>query len=178
MTEIERYLETEPVLTRAVVCYLQDGEKVLLGLRKKVSFGLGENLVAGIGGKVGDTLENQGESDEEAAVREIEEEIGVKVKKFRDIGRVRFLFPNKPKWNQDVRVYLVDEWEGEPQETEPIAPKWYEKDKLPEKQMWDDNRLWLPKVLSGEIINAVFMFDENNQMVKEYFFEKEIKTSS
>jgi len=171
MTEIDRYLETEPTLTRAVVCFLELEDKVLLGLRKKVSFGLGENLIAGIGGKVGDKPENKNETNREGLIREVKEEIGVKIKEFKDMGRVRFLFPNKPKWDQDVKVYLVSKWEGEPQKTEEIVPQWYKKDQLPKKQMWDDNLLWVPKVLKGERVNATFIYDENNQKVIEYIFE-------
>ena len=75
--EIEKYLKTNPTFARAVVCYLLRGDEVLLGLRKLVSFGLGKNLVAEIGGKVGDIPENQGESDEEALTREVKEKIKV-----------------------------------------------------------------------------------------------------
>lgn len=168
MTEIDKYLETEPLLTPAVVGYLQIDGKVLLGLRKKVSFGLGENLVAGIGGKVGDTPENEGETNDDALVREIKEEIGVTIKHYKDMGRVRFLYPAKPKWNQDVRIYIIDEWEGEPVETDAMRPTWYDQNELPESQMWEDNRIWLPKVLKGEAVDAIFMFDNDNQKVAEY----------
>lgn len=172
MTEIERRLKEGVNFIPAVVCYLLQGDRVVLGLRKKVSFGLGQNLIAGIGGKRGDTPETEKETDEEAARREIEEEIRVKVKVLREMGRVRFIFPNKPKWNQDVVIFLIDTWEGEPQETEAILPSWYKLDQLPIGQMWDDNHFWLPQVLAGQKVKATFLFDEDGQKVVEYVFEE------
>ena len=170
MQKLQDYIESGVSFTPAVVCYLRKGNKVLLGLRKKVSFGLGENLIAGIGGKIGDQPEFQGETPDEALVREVSEEVGVAVTKFRRVGQVRFVFPHKPKWSQDVVVYVVDEWEGEPRETDAIRPMWFDVTELPAAQMWDDNRYWLPKVLAGECVNATFLFDENNK-VCDYAFQ-------
>lgn len=167
MKEIERYLQLNITYTSAVVCYLKQNDEVLLGLRKKVSLGLGENLIAGIGGKVGDNPEIKDETFSEALIRECREEIGIKITSFEEMGKVRFIFPHKPKWNQVVKVYVVSKWEGIPQETEAIKPLWYKIDELPKEQMWDDNSYWVPKVLSGEKINIVFLYGEDNK-VKEY----------
>jgi len=155
------------VFTPAVVCYLTDGSKVLLGLRKRVSFGLGENLISGIGGKVGDKPEYRNETPLEALRREVLEEIGVTIGNTTERGKVRFIFPHKPKWNQEVTVYVVETWVGDPFETEDIKPMWFDADALPKDRMWDDNSYWIPAVLSGECVDGVFLFDENNK-VKEY----------
>ena len=158
---IENYLEQKPPLIRAVVGYLVDQEKVLLGLRKKVSLGLGENLIAGIGGKLEDD-----ESYEEALRREIAEEINISIKTYRKCGHVVFLFPHKAQWNQEGDTFIIDSWEGEPAETEAIKPIWYPKRDLPSKQMWEDNRLWVPKILNGETINGIFLYDKNDHIVE------------
>lgn len=171
MGKLQDYLQSDITMTPAVVCYLIRGNKVLLGLRKKVSSGLGQNLISGIGGKVGDLPEIAGETADEALAREVLEEIGVKVTKFRRVGRVRFLFPCKPKWNQDVVAYIVEEWEGEPRETEAIEPMWFELGSLPAGQMWDDNKYWVPRVLAGECVDVSFLYDDSNSKVAEYKFE-------
>lgn len=168
METIDSYLDTKPDFVKAVVGYLIKDENLILGLRKKVSNGLGENLISGIGGKV-----EKGEKDEEALIREIDEEICVKVLEYRDMGRVRFLFPHKPSWNQDVKIYIADEWDGEPTETEAIMPinsiedKALTKANIPLDRMWDDNSYWLPHVLSGKRIDAFYLFDENSKVIEE-----------
>lgn len=52
MSEIDKYLNQVETLMKVVVGYPVKETRVLLGLRKKVSLGLGENLISGIGGKV------------------------------------------------------------------------------------------------------------------------------
>lgn len=145
-------------------------DEVLLGERKKVALDLGLGLLAGIGGKVGDEIEFAGESDEEALGREVMEEIRVKVLKYKYMGRVRFLWPHRPLWNQDVGVYVVTEWIGVPEETEAIKPYWFKQTQLPVDRMWDDNQYFIPKVLEGETINAVFLYGEDGR-VREYIFK-------
>ncbi|MDD3647512.1 MAG: 8-oxo-dGTP diphosphatase [Candidatus Dojkabacteria bacterium] len=165
MTKIDEYLKKAPKLTPAVLCYLLKPEQVLLGLRKKVSLGLGKNLITGIGGKI-----EQGESKEEATMREVEEEIGVKIQELRHVGKVIFFFPNKPSWDQEVHIFTSTKWEGEPKETDPIKPAWYSTDKLPLSQMWEDNHYIVPEVLKGRKINAIFLYD-TEKTVAEYKME-------
>ena len=166
MEKIGKFLEQKPHFTPMVVCYLREGDNVLLGLRKKVSSGFAENLISGIGGKVGDKIEYADETEEEALIREAQEEIGVKILRYKRIGTIRFIFSHKPKWNQIVYIFIVDHWEGEPKETEVIKPIWFRKTQLPLQQMWDDNAYWVPKVLAGEKIDAVFLLGEDNKVVE------------
>ena len=172
-SKIDRYLAAT-TFTPAVVGYLVDDGKVCLGVRKKVSLGLGENLVAGIGGKVGDTSEVQGETLDEAMDREANEEIGVRVTEKQYMGRVRFIFTHKQSdssWNQDVGIYSITKWEGVPTETESTKPLWFVASEIPWGRMWEDNEHWLPKVLAGQLVNAVFLFNDDNK-IAEYRFDE------
>ena len=74
MSDLEKYLKQAPNLQKVVVGYLLRDNEVLLGERKKVSLGLGQNIIAGIGGKV-----EGNETNEEALEREFLEEINVQV---------------------------------------------------------------------------------------------------
>ena len=168
MKEIDKFL-TLVRFTPAVVGYLRDGDRVCLGVRKKVSAGLGENLIAGIGGKVGDAPEIRNETSEEAMDRESHEEIGVKVVEKQGMGRVRFIFSHKPpdsQWHQDVRIYSITKWQGVPSETESIKAEWFDIGEIPWGRMWEDNEYWLPKVLSGQKVDAVFLFSDDNKLVE------------
>lgn len=174
ISEIDKYLKTV-TFTQAVVGYLVRKDEVCLGVRKKVSADLGKDLIAGIGGKVGDETEFANETPDEAMDREAREEIKIKVKKKKQLGRVRFIFTHKPsdsKWNQDVLVYQITEWKGVPQETDSTKPVWFDKDKIPWGKMWEDNEKWMPKTLLGQVVNAVFLFSGDNTL-KEFRFESD-----
>lgn len=176
--ELEKYLG-EVTFTEAVVGYLRRADKICLGVRKKVSLGLGENLIAGIGGKVGDIPGMEGETMEEAMDREMVEEVGVKIVAKRRLGRARFMFAHKPrdsKWNQSVTIYEITKWKEIPIETESTMPIWFDIDQIPWGRMWEDNRHWLPKVLAGQLVEAVFLFSGDNE-ISEYRFD-EVRTKT
>lgn len=143
-----------------VVCYLLKDGKVLLGKRKE---GMGTGNYVGIGGKL-----EGGETEVDAVIREMQEEISVTPIEFERKGSVKFFFPEKEKWNQEVVLFTCTKWEGEPTESEEIIPEWFNVSSLPYEGMWDDAPLWIPKVLNGESINGIFVYDETNSKVKEY----------
>jgi 8-oxo-dGTP diphosphatase len=165
MSKLSDYLTEETTFTPAVVGYLVKEDKVLLGLRKKVSLGLGLNLIAGIGGKVGDDVQYANETNDEALIREFNEEICVKPLEYKVTGRVRFIWVGRPQRNQDVTIYKITKWEGEPQETEAIKPSWFDIQSLPGEQMWKDNLIWVPQVLNDINVDAVFVYGEDEQLI-------------
>lgn len=170
MSKLQEYLEAHPPETRTVVGYFVQGDKVLLGLRKHTD-GLGQNLIAGIGGKVGDLTGLEHETPKQAFEREVREEIGnVELVRYHVAGEVDYLIPHKPKWSQKVTIFLVDEWEGEPQETDAIKPVWFRQNQLPESQMWPDNLITIPLVLARKATRGTFLYNEEG--VEEYELEE------
>lgn len=169
MTTINEYLEEEPILRSAVVCYIREDDKVLLGVRKISSTGLGVNRIAGIGGKF-----EEGENAQDALLREIREEVGLELIEFEEMGRVRFLFPFNTKWDQDVTVFVGTKWNGVPIASDEIEPTWFSINELPVEKMFTDNKLWVPQVLNGKRVEAIFLYDENHQVIdsKIEFFDK------
>jgi 8-oxo-dGTP pyrophosphatase MutT (NUDIX family) len=155
-------------MIHATLCYLIRGNpprEVLLGLKK---VGFGEGKYGGIGGKI-----EAGETTARAAVRELEEEIGVRVVE-RDLQRVAhltFLFPAKPDWNHIVHAFLATQWDGDPAESVEMLPAWFAIDDIPFEQMWADVYHWLPRVLAGEQIRAHFTFNEDNETVHDVEIE-------
>jgi 8-oxo-dGTP diphosphatase len=124
--------------------------------------GFGVNKWNGFGGKVVD-----GEKIEEAAVREVFEEINVKVKDLEKVGEIEFYFPHKQEWNQTVHVFIAKNWEGKIKETEEMKPKWFSINSIPYDEMWVDDRYWLPQVLEGKRVKARFVFGEDNNSLLE-----------
>lgn len=161
MSELQDYLATDPPLLETVVGYLVKDNEVLLGVRTRVSDGLGHLIVSGIGGRL-----EEGESAEDALVREVLEEIEVVVTDFKKVGHVVCLSPHRPLWNLSVAYYVVTSFEGEPKKTEDIDPYWYPKNKLPLSDMWLDNQITVPLVLNDKRIAGSFLYGANGQIVE------------
>ncbi|MBD3249480.1 NUDIX domain-containing protein [Candidatus Woesearchaeota archaeon] len=151
-------------MREATLCLLvhKDARKVLLGMKKR---GFGKGNYNGFGGG-----REEGESFEEATIRELQEEIDVKTnaKDLYKVGSFRFYFPVKKENNHLVQVYLAERWEGTPKESEEMAPKWFDFEKIPYDKMWDADKYWLPLIMKGKKIDAEFFFDHDNKSIKKY----------
>ncbi|MBI5133942.1 MAG: 8-oxo-dGTP diphosphatase [Candidatus Taylorbacteria bacterium] len=140
----------------------EDGKvgEICLAMKKR---GFGAGRWNGAGGKA-----NEGETVEAAALRETEEEIGVRPKSISKVAELHFTFANKPEWDQVVHAYLCFSWEGEPVESEEMAPRWFKTGEIPYKEMWPDDVYWLPKVISGKLIRkAEFEFGEGDIILRQ-----------
>ena len=65
----------------------------------------------------------------------------------------------------DVTVFTSADWSGEAAESDEIRPQWFPVTALPLDRMWDDGRHWLPRVLAGERLRAVFSYAPDNETV-------------
>lgn len=124
--------------------------KVLLGFKKR---GFGVGRWNGFGGKV-----EEGETIEEAAKRELQEESGVIADRIEKMGVLNFEFESDSKI-LEVHVFLITSFTQEPVETEEMRPEWFAVDKIPFDYMWPDDVYWLPRVLEGKKFKGKFLFD-------------------
>ena len=153
------------MLPKTTLCLLVKDDQILLAMKKR-GFGLGK--WNGYGGKP-----EAGETIEEAAQREMEEEIGISCELGNLIpaANLIFYFKSKPEWDQEVVIFLVRRWSGEPQETEEMRPQWFRFADIPYEQMWPDDRHWLPRVLAGERLSGEFYFNEANTGFESFRLE-------
>ena len=155
-------------MLQATLCYLlkeKPEKRVLLGLKKR---GFGEGKLNGIGGKT-----QEDETVEQAALRELEEEIGVKAEQsaLEKIGELAFFFPFAPKeknWDQVVHIFLIKKWSGIPKETEEIKPLWIDAKEIPFEKMWKDDPHWFHLLLQAKRFTGRFVFDKDNESIKEF----------
>jgi len=153
-------------MKQATLCLLirenQKNKEILLAMKKR-GFGVGK--WNGIGGKLDSKKGDKNILD--AAIRETKEEIGVNIEKIKKTAILNFRFPYMEEWNQVVHVFLVENWEGEPIESEEMMPKWFGIKEIPFAKMWDDDRFWLPLVLNGKKLKAEFIFREGEKIFKK-----------
>lgn len=153
-------------LRDATLCFLiKENEsgiaKVCLAMKKR---GFGQNRWNGVGGKVGDKIS---ETIEEAAMRETREEICVEIRRLDKVAELGFVFPHNHAWNQLVHVFLVRKWKGKPRESDEMRPQWFSVSKIPYDSMWVDDSCWLPRVLAGELVKAMFVFKEGDIIIEQ-----------
>jgi len=155
MSRLESKEKKKLSMQLATLCFLLDGDKVLLGMKKRR---FAEGKWNGFGGKC-----EVGETVFDTAVRECREEADITLKSAEEVGILNCYHPG---WGQQVRVYVVTKWEGNPVETEEMKPKWFSFDEVPYDQMWADEALWLPKILDGKKIKAELSFGENGDLLE------------
>lgn len=147
----------------ATVCLLlrDDPAQICLAMKKR---GFGTGKWNGPGGKV---ESHRGETPEEALHRETLEEIGVRVREPEKVAEIAFYFTHTSEWNQLVHVYQTYLWENEPAESEEMRPQWFDLSEIPYDDMWADDEVWMPKVLSGKLIRAWFLFDDKEKILQQ-----------
>jgi len=64
-----------------------------------------------------------------------------------------------------VHIFMCTAWDGEPVESEEMAPRWFKISDIPYDKMWQDDPFWLPQVLGGKYISGNFVFDEHDTML-------------
>lgn len=150
------------IASERTLCFLIRDEKISLGMKKT---GQGAGNYNGYGGGV-----LPGETVEECALREIREETNLTITKeqLKKTGTIDFHFPYKPEWNQRVHLYVIRSWKGEPEETSEMRPEWFSLNNIPYDTMWDSDKIWLPKLLSGQKIEATFVWKDDNKTVDSY----------
>ncbi len=134
---------------RATLLFVRHADQILL-IRKKR--GLGAGKINGPGGR----LEN-GESPLLCAIREVQEELHVTPTGVEPRGELAFQFTDG--YALFVSVFSATGCQGEPQETDEAVPLWVPTDAVPFDQMWADDYLWFPHLLSGRPFYGRFLFD-------------------
>ncbi len=151
-------------IRRTLLFLRRDGD-VLLAMKKR---GFGANRWNGVGGKL-----EPGETVEQALIRECQEEIGVTPTHYWPVAEHDFVQDADvdDPWHMYVYAYLCDAWDGEPVETEEMAPQWFSVEDIPYDEMWDDDKYWLPQVLAGTLIRGSYTFDHTDMLISHEITE-------
>ncbi|MFH1398828.1 MAG: 8-oxo-dGTP diphosphatase [Candidatus Woesearchaeota archaeon] len=155
---LQQYKNTQPQISKRSLCILIRDKKVLLAQKLK---GFGQGYYTGVGGKL-----EPGETVEQAAIRETQEEIGITPTTYKKVAIINFYFPDKPEWNQETHCFIVTGWQGQTRKSAEMAPQWFAFDIIPYDRMWEDAVCWLPEILRGEQIIADILYKGTQRVVE------------
>ncbi|MBQ0017083.1 MAG: 8-oxo-dGTP diphosphatase [Clostridiales bacterium] len=145
---------------------LRKENKILLGQKKR---GFAKGTFNGIGGK-----QDQGETIDQAMIRECQEEIGATPTKYELRGKILFdVWYKGEHVNMPLYIYNCTEFTGDIIETEEMIPTWFDLDKIPFDKMLQDDLLWYEYFLADKKFVGKVKFDPNMNMLSHEFNEVE-----
>ena len=117
--------------------------EILLGMKKR---GFGTGKWNGFGGKI-----ESGESAEEGAIRELEEESSLVVSGENMLRRGYLVFNMQESQKiMKVHVYETWKWTGNEAESDEMRPQWWREDSIPFDLTWLDDKYWMPLLLESK----------------------------
>lgn len=147
LSEIDRK-HWQPSQHATLLFVIQNG-KVLLIHKKR---GLGAGKINGPGGRI-----EPGETPEQGAIREVQEELLITPLNVKYAGRLNFQFVDG--FSIRGEVFTATSYDGVPTETREAIPIWKPIDQLPFDKMWQDDRLWMPWMFAGNKFDGWFIFN-------------------
>ena len=150
----------------ATLCYVIDKNRnstlMIHRVKKKNDYHRGK--WNGLGGKF-----EPGESPEECAVREIEEESGLIIKNIEMKGFITFpMFDGKEDWY--VFLFTADEYEGELIDSNEGNLGWIPNEKLTGLNLWEGDKYFIPWIFKEKFVSAKFIYENGNYIRHEVCF--------
>ncbi len=118
------------------LCYLTRGDQVLMLHRNRKERDENRDKWIGVGGKF-----EPGESPEDCLRREVREETGLTVTRWRFRGIVTFV---SDEWGCEyMHLFTCDGWEGEQRACDEGELAWVDRERLESLTLWAGDRLFL-----------------------------------
>ena len=136
----------------ATLCYVRHKGKTLMLHRVKKENDYHEGKWNGLGGKF-----EPGETPEECAIREVEEESGLKIEDPRLCGFIVFPeFDGENDWN--VFIFTADEFSGKLIDSPEGKLEWISDKKLFDLNLWEGDKIFINWVLDKKFFTAKFIY--------------------
>ena len=123
-------------MVNTTLCYIRRGEDYLMLHRIKKKNDLNQDKWIGVGGKLEDK-----ESPEDCLLREVREETGLTLTRYRCRGLVTFVSDRWP--TEYMHLYTADGWQGELKECDEGVLEWVPRDRLLQLPHWEGDAIFL-----------------------------------
>ena len=124
-------------MRNTTLCYIEQGRDYLMLHRVKKTVDENKDKWIGIGGKF-----EEGESPEDCLLREVREETGLTLKRWRYRGIVTFV---SDEWGTEyMHLFTADAWEGRlRQDCDEGVLEWIDREKLLTLPIWEGDKIFL-----------------------------------
>lgn len=123
-------------MRETTLCYLERDQQYLMLHRIRKHNDPNHDKWIGVGGGI-----EQGETPEECLVREVREETGFTLSRYRKRGVIDFV---SDAWEDEImHLYTADQWSGERIECDEGVLEWVDKDKIGNLPLWEGDRVFL-----------------------------------
>ncbi|MBR1550261.1 MAG: 8-oxo-dGTP diphosphatase [Bacteroidales bacterium] len=132
-------------MKQTTLCYIDDGERYLMLHRVKKENDASHGKWIGVGGKC-----EADEAPDECMLREVREETGITVTRWRYRGIVTFISDTWP--NEYMHLFTADRWQGEPDLSidDEGTLAWIDKAELMDLNLWEGDRIFLRLLLDEQ----------------------------
>ena len=125
------------------LCYIEKENSYLMLHRVKKVNDENQDKWIGVGGKI-----EEGESPEECLLREVKEETGLTLIKYRYRGLVTFV---SNQWGTEyMHLFTAIEYEGEIKECDEGNLEWVSKDKIEDLNLWEGDKIFF-RLLENDV---------------------------
>jgi 8-oxo-dGTP diphosphatase len=154
--EVDKFERTRKMMKLATLCYLKADGKTLMIHRIKKADDMHQGKWNGLGGKL-----EPGESPEECAIREVQEESGLIIRNPMMRGFLTFPgFVNDEDWY--AFVFVADQFEGQLIESSEGVLAWIEDRQLLELDLWEGDRIFLPWLEKPGFFSGKFVYQDGH----------------
>ena len=147
-----------------VVCYLFKKDEVLLLYRNKKKNDINKHKYIGVGGHV-----EIDETPSEAAIREVEEETGLKVKK---LDRRAIVYFNYDGVVEEMHVFTSKKFTGKIIECDEGELSWQKVADLGRIPMWEGDKYFLEPILKGEKFFELVLRYQRGKLIEHRLVER------
>ncbi len=146
------------------LAYIEKDDKYLMLHRTKKENDQSHDKWLGIGGKF-----EKDETPDECMIREVKEETGLDVLKYRFAGVVTFL--SDIYETEYMFLFAVTEYQGQIKECSEGDLAWVEKSRIPELYIWEGDKLFLERMQKSDKFFSMMVRYEGDDLADWKFYD-------